>query len=130
MEHLSKESETYTNGGRIPIHKLPQTDTKAKQKPIKYDTASQKRTLPPKHIPLQDRQGRIRQMQRMQPDSGNPTKETTNHFIFDCPAHHEARSNLINKIGRTNFNLPEIMSNEKYMKALVTFINRMRRLRR
>ena len=59
-----------------------------------------------------------------------PQKETTNHFIFDCPAHHEARSDLINKIGRTNFNLPEIMSNEKYMKALVTFINRTRRLRR
>ena len=50
-----------------------------------------------------------------------PQKETTNH---------KARSDLINKIGRTNFNLPKIMSNEKYMKALVTFINRMRRLRR
>jgi ribonuclease HI/endonuclease/exonuclease/phosphatase family metal-dependent hydrolase len=55
--------------------------------------------------------------------------ETVNHFIFVCPAHDEARNELIAKIGIDKFHLPSIMSDIDRMKALTTFINRSGRLR-
>ena len=54
--------------------------------------------------------------------------ETTNHFLFICPAHNEARKELIAKIGRSRLKLSIIMKNTNYMKSLVTFINRTKRL--
>ena len=53
-----------------------------------------------------------------------PPRETINHFIFDCPAHEEAREELVQKIGRNHFNLPDIMAETNSLKALTTFINR------
>jgi ribonuclease HI/endonuclease/exonuclease/phosphatase family metal-dependent hydrolase len=50
--------------------------------------------------------------------------ETINHFIFNCTAHYEARTDLIAKIGRNRFNLSSIMKDADLMKSLVTFINR------
>lgn len=50
--------------------------------------------------------------------------ETVNHFIFECPKYDEARSSLIDKIGRRFFHLSFIMSNTDNMKALATYINR------
>ena len=61
-------------------------------------------------------------------EGGSPP-ESINHFLFDCPAHHEAREILVNKIGRNYFHLAEIMADTDRMKALVTFINRTGRLR-
>jgi ribonuclease HI len=58
-----------------------------------------------------------------------PAPETVNHFIFDCPAYVEERRELIRKIGRDHFHLPDIMSEVTRMKALTTFINRTGRLR-
>ena len=60
---------------------------------------------------------------------GLPPRETINHYLFDCPAHNEARNELIDKIGIDNFHLPEIMSDTNRMKLLTTFINRSRRFR-
>ena len=54
--------------------------------------------------------------------------ETVNHFIFECPAHAEARAELIEKIGIIHFHLPDLMADTDRMKALTTFINRSRRL--
>ena len=53
-----------------------------------------------------------------------PPPETVNHLVFGCPAYTEAREELLNKIGQDSFNLPDIMSEVKCMKALTTFINR------
>ena len=62
-------------------------------------------------------------------EDGSPPKPI-NHFIFDCPAHHEAREDLVNKIGRNQFQLSDIMSDTNRMKALVsTYIIRTGRLR-
>jgi ribonuclease HI len=55
--------------------------------------------------------------------------ETINHFIFACPAHAEARNELIENIGLEEFHLLNIMSDVDKMKALTTFINRSGRLR-
>jgi hypothetical protein len=55
--------------------------------------------------------------------------ETINHFIFACPAHAEARNELIEKIGLDKFHLLSIMSEIDRMKALTTFINRSGRFR-
>ena len=60
---------------------------------------------------------------------GDSPPESINHFIFDCPAHHEAREDLVTKIGRNYFHLAEIMADTDRMKALVTYINRTGRLR-
>jgi ribonuclease HI len=53
-----------------------------------------------------------------------PITETINHFLFECSAHTEFRNELIQKIGRSRFNLRDIMTNTDHMKALVTFTNR------
>jgi ribonuclease HI/endonuclease/exonuclease/phosphatase family metal-dependent hydrolase len=60
---------------------------------------------------------------------GNPPMESVNHFIFDCPAHAEARNELITEIGRDEFHFPNIMSDIDRMKALITYINRSGRFR-
>jgi ribonuclease HI len=62
-----------------------------------------------------------------QEDDGLAT-ETINHFLFVCPAHDEARDDLIDKIGREHFNLIAIMKDANNMKSLVTYINRTGRL--
>ena len=49
---------------------------------------------------------------------GPPPRETIHHYIFDCPAYSVARDELIGKIGRDNFHLPEIMFDSDRMKAL------------
>jgi hypothetical protein len=56
-------------------------------------------------------------------------KESINHYIyfFECQEYHEARQSLIGKIGRSGFTMPKIMKNADNMKALVMFINRMKR---
>ena len=54
--------------------------------------------------------------------------ETTNHFLFICPAHNEARTELIAKIGQSHLKLSLIMKDTDHMKSLVTFINRTGRL--
>ena len=59
----------------------------------------------------------------------DPPPESINHFLFDSPAHHDAREDLVNKIGRHRFHLSDIMSDTDRMKALVTYINRTGRLR-
>lgn len=46
-----------------------------------------------------------------------PPRETTNHFIFECPAHKEAINAFITKIKRTNFHLPKIVANAKYYES-------------
>ena len=56
-------------------------------------------------------------------------RETINHFIFICPAHTEARNDLIDRIGIDEFHLINIMSDADKIKALITFINRTGRLR-
>ena len=61
--------------------------------------------------------------------NGAPAQETINHFIFECPAHTEYRNELTAKTGRRHFNLPDIMSNADFIKALVTYINRTSRFR-
>ena len=53
-----------------------------------------------------------------------PRTETINYFLFDCSAYDDIRRDTIAIVGRNRFNLPSIMSNTDYMKALVTFINR------
>jgi hypothetical protein len=55
--------------------------------------------------------------------------ESVNHFLFDCPAHHIAREELIEEIGLDNFHLVEIMADTNRLKALTTYINRTRRFR-
>ena len=62
-------------------------------------------------------------------EEGISPPETINHFIFECPAHNIAREELIAKIGINNLHLSDIMAHTDRMKALVTFINRTRRLR-
>ena len=57
-------------------------------------------------------------------DQDISTAEMINHFIFACPAHHQARREIIASRGENNFYLPKIMSNTDYIKALTIFINR------
>ena len=59
-----------------------------------------------------------------------PHRETINHFIFTCPAHAQAREELIAKIGEVNFQLPKIMANSDYMTASIIFIHRTCRFRK
>ena len=49
--------------------------------------------------------------------------ETINHFIFECPAHIQARQELVIKIGRSHFQIAKIMKVTDHIKALVTYIN-------
>jgi hypothetical protein len=62
-------------------------------------------------------------------EDGLHPPETINHFIFDCPAHNNAREELVAKIGINLFHLSDIMANTNRMKALTTFINRSGRFR-
>ena len=53
------------------------------------------------------------------PDNVQVT-ETITHFLFKCQAHDEARQSLVDKIGRSRFTVPKIMKNTDHMKALLT----------
>jgi hypothetical protein len=59
---------------------------------------------------------------------GDPPVETINHFIFVCPAHAEARNEMIAKIGINNLQLSDLMKDTNNMKAVVKFVNRTGRL--
>ena len=54
--------------------------------------------------------------------------ETITHFLFDCPAYALQRNELAAKIGPQHLNLPDIMPNPDYLKALLKFINKTKRL--
>lgn len=59
----------------------------------------------------------------------HPIVETVTHFIFECPAYHQARQELIETIGRSRFNFVKIMTKTDYLKSLVTYINRTERFK-
>lgn len=58
-----------------------------------------------------------------------PTPETTNHYIFDCPAYAEERWELEKALGRKELNLKNLMENADTMKALTKYISRTKRLK-
>jgi ribonuclease HI/exonuclease III len=50
------------------------------------------------------------------------SKETVKHFLFECPTTGQAREEAITKIGRSRFNLKDIMSSTDHMTTLAKFI--------
>jgi len=60
--------------------------------------------------------------------NGDSPPETVNCYIFECPAHEAARSELAAKIGNIHFQLSDLMTDTDRMKALVAFVNRTGRL--
>jgi ribonuclease HI/endonuclease/exonuclease/phosphatase family metal-dependent hydrolase len=52
------------------------------------------------------------------------SKETINHFLFECREYDEERLELTAKIGRSRLSIPKIMKNADHIKTLVTYINR------
>ena len=75
------------------------------------------------HFPLNAYLHKINKSETNHEQDDDSPIETINHFIFDCPAHDEARDTLVPKIGRSRFHLPDIMADANRMKALVTYIN-------
>ena len=64
------------------------------------------------------------------PEPGQETPlETLDHFLFDCKAHDAHRRTLLKSVGRSSFNLHDIMQDTKKMKALFHYIRKTRRLR-
>ena len=62
-------------------------------------------------------------------EPGNPRRESIDHFIFTCEAYEAERRELEEKVGEGNLNLEGITDSIKNMKALITFINRTKRLK-
>jgi ribonuclease HI len=82
------------------------------------------------HIPLNKYLKRIGKSETDECQGCNAAAiETVNHFMFVCPAYDVARQELVDKIGRNHLSLVDLMETTDNAKALVTYINRTRRLR-
>jgi hypothetical protein len=80
------------------------------------------------HFPLNAYLHRINRSEtksclQCEPEDG-PQDETVNHFLFKCEAYTEHRIKLARIISRHYLNLRDIMDNQKFMKALTTYIEK------
>ena len=57
---------------------------------------------------------------------GPPTKETIMHFLFKCGTVNKEWHELDKQMGKDSRDLPTLLSSNKGVKALVSYINRMR----
>jgi len=81
------------------------------------------------HAPLNVHLHRIKKIPSPAcPNCGHPS-ETVRHFLLRCPAYHNARSRLVNKLGREAYSLPPLLSKARCIPALMAFIRETGRLR-
>jgi ribonuclease HI len=55
--------------------------------------------------------------------------ETIRHFLFDCPTYNWERAEMDQALGRDSRNMKALLSSERHIAILLTYIGRTRRLR-
>ena len=109
--------------------RLPDASFLRLTKEISKSQASTVFQLRSKHIALCKHLHRIGKSDSPTCLSCGRDDETVHHFLFDCPAHQHARSDLGHVLGRHSKSLRYLLGNKAALKPLLHFLNETGRFR-
>ena len=80
------------------------------------------------HIPLNKHLYRIKKVPSPLCPACAGAEESIHHYLFDCQAHEHARITLRRKLGHRSKSLKDLLSDQKAMRATLTYVANTRRL--
>ena len=103
--------------------KLPATSFLKLTKDISKAQASILFQLRSKHTPLRRYLHRIWKADSPLCTLCGHGEETVHHYLFDCPAHEQARFALRRKLGRLSKSLRHVLGSQKALQPLLLYMN-------